>query len=595
MSENLKCGKCKKIYNTGRRLPIELPCSAKICKNRNACKKCVIQHILPSKAEDGSFTCCYSDQHTIASDFLFENDELAFNQVQDRAILTIKCMKHQDQYVEHYCHTCKELICIRCYHQHLQHINVQGGDSNFTPEKFMNYLLFVRPELEKISAQIKLSLKIFNKALSNDKEYYADQIVDRITKSFDLLKNIIPEKDKDKLHLHHPKHKSIITPDPQSMSIQTFEDEELKQDQFDLKSLMQRIRSLELKQLQSQDKYDKLSNINNQFFYKLTKERLKEAEDYQILKQNLENKLNTSLDEITRTTLERIEEEQKSIVALVNQSQQKQDKIIHYQNELTQNTLTQALEQFNENSRNLLTQEFKFKTYALENFKVINKELGKDISSSFFGRKDYDCQLFLDQLKLTEQLTKSFEFQHLVNCEIHKTKSSLLSGQISNFSTKQFKLLFKGSRDGFTATKFHELCDNKGPTVQFIQSEYGQVFGGYASIPLISPNNDFSSIQSDNDAFVFNLTKKSIHKQYRNQQNAVRQNKNCMGMFGGGVQIDRDFAICNNCDENRNSNSRLGWTYKLPHGYEYKSAEANSYLAGKEFFKVLEYEVYSFQ
>eukprot|EP00347_Sterkiella_histriomuscorum_P008677 403344179 len=252
MSDILKCGKCNKIFNTGKRLPIELPCSAKICNFRNACKKCVEKHILTSKAEDGSYKCCYNDQHTIGSDFTLEIDVQTQTQILKRKELTIKCMKHADQYVEHYCTACKELICIRCYPAHMQHINDQGVDSGFSPEIFTNYLMFVIPELEQISAQINLTLKIFKKALSSEKEYFADEVTDRITKSFDLLKKIIPEKDIYKFYLHQPNQNTMTTSEPQGETTYGCEEEckaTINSDQIDQNSLMERIRSLELKRL----------------------------------------------------------------------------------------------------------------------------------------------------------------------------------------------------------------------------------------------------------------------------------------------------------------------------------------------------------
>lgn len=44
-----------------------------------------------------------------------------------------------------------------------------------------------------------------------------------------------------------------------------------------------------------------------------------------------------------------------------------------------------------------------------------------------------------------------------------------------------FKLLYKISRDGGSAEKFHELCDNKGPTVTIFYNTDNNVYGGYLS------------------------------------------------------------------------------------------------------------------
>ena len=41
-----------------------------------------------------------------------------------------------------------------------------------------------------------------------------------------------------------------------------------------------------------------------------------------------------------------------------------------------------------------------------------------------------------------------------------------------------FVLLFRASRDGWAAAKFHAMCDNKGPTVTVVKSG-NNIFGGY--------------------------------------------------------------------------------------------------------------------
>eukprot|EP00347_Sterkiella_histriomuscorum_P006620 403352073 len=188
-------------------------------------------------------------------------------------------------------------------------------------------------------------------------------------------------------------------------------------------------------------------------------------------------------------------------------------------------------------------------------------------------------------MELSDQLKKQL-FKDLVDQEINKTQHSLLQQHISEYSTKQYKLLYCGSRDGFTVDKFHELCDNKGLTVCFILSEYGLVFGGYTSISWTSDYKWYS----DPTAFVFSLSKRSIHKQYRNQQYAVIHQKMFMCAFGGGC----DIAIGDNFDKH-SSNSNLGSTYELPNGYKYQSIEAKQYLAGQKNFKILEIQVYSVQ
>ena len=42
-------------------------------------------------------------------------------------------------------------------------------------------------------------------------------------------------------------------------------------------------------------------------------------------------------------------------------------------------------------------------------------------------------------------------------------------------------LLYRASEHNYQSSKFHQLCDNKGPTLTIIHNEYNHVFGGYVS------------------------------------------------------------------------------------------------------------------
>ena len=53
-----------------------------------------------------------------------------------------------------------------------------------------------------------------------------------------------------------------------------------------------------------------------------------------------------------------------------------------------------------------------------------------------------------------------------------------------------------------------------------------------------------------------------------------------------------DLVIPNDSNINQFSSSGLGNAYELPDGLKYKSNEAQNYLAGSYFFRVLEIETY---
>ncbi|KAK8797189.1 hypothetical protein WA158_004399 [Blastocystis sp. Blastoise] len=71
---------------------------------------------------------------------------------------------------------------------------------------------------------------------------------------------------------------------------------------------------------------------------------------------------------------------------------------------------------------------------------------------------------------------------------------------------KNWILLYRGSRDGYTASDFHRLCDNRGETVSIIKHQghdgYINIFGGYT-------NQSWESsycYKDDSSAFLFTLS-----------------------------------------------------------------------------------------
>ncbi|CDW83367.1 tldc domain-containing protein [Stylonychia lemnae] len=149
----------------------------------------------------------------------------------------------------------------------------------------------------------------------------------------------------------------------------------------------------------------------------------------------------------------------------------------------------------------------------------------------------------------------------------------------------QSKLIFKASIDGFLASSFHSKCDNQGPIISFIQSEHGQIFGAYTSVPWTSNRDKWIS---DNEAFVFSLSKNTLHKQHDNYDFAVNHHDNNIITLGGG----HDIFISNKCNDNSDSYCNLGHVFMAPQGFEYGDEEASNYLAGSEKFIVIEMEMY---
>ncbi|GBB93356.1 hypothetical protein RclHR1_21550002 [Rhizophagus clarus] len=72
-----------------------------------------------------------------------------------------------------------------------------------------------------------------------------------------------------------------------------------------------------------------------------------------------------------------------------------------------------------------------------------------------------------------------------------------------------FELLLRGSRDGFTPKKFHELCDHKPNTVTFIKIKgTEEIIGGYNPLEWKS----YPGWGQTNDSFIFSFKNKNNSK-----------------------------------------------------------------------------------
>lgn len=90
------------------------------------------------------------------------------------------------------------------------------------------------------------------------------------------------------------------------------------------------------------------------------------------------------------------------------------------------------------------------------------------------------------------------------NIEIHAMiKNTIVSrAKLVISSVESFKLLYRGSRDGWTAKDFHRKCDNKGPTLCLFRSTKDYLCAGFTSVSWSSKTGD----KEDYSARIFSLS-----------------------------------------------------------------------------------------
>jgi hypothetical protein len=148
---------------------------------------------------------------------------------------------------------------------------------------------------------------------------------------------------------------------------------------------------------------------------------------------------------------------------------------------------------------------------------------------------------------------------------------------------KEWKLLYRASKHGFRAFKFHQQCNNKGPTLVIIQSN-GFLFGGFT---INSWTSSGGWIKDDSkQTFIFTLT----------NPHGIIPTKYLLSDTSSSIYCDSSYGprfgkdICINDLSNKNSDS-YSW---FPRTYSDSTNKGRVTFTGQEKFKVEEIEVFGF-
>lgn len=148
---------------------------------------------------------------------------------------------------------------------------------------------------------------------------------------------------------------------------------------------------------------------------------------------------------------------------------------------------------------------------------------------------------------------------------------------------KTYKLLYRATRDGFTALAFHTKCDNQGPTVTVITSGKN-VFGGYSEASW-----DSHSVWKTGHAFIFtlsnphNIPPTKFLPGSNPSPTAISCKKKDGPSFGGGYDI--------HVSDNSNVNAE-SYTF-FPISFIDSTRKGYTLFTGKKNFTTTEIEVYA--
>lgn len=202
-------------------------------------------------------------------------------------------------------------------------------------------------------------------------------------------------------------------------------------------------------------------------------------------------------------------------------------------------------------------------------------------------------KMVIPPIKLNSQIQTSFKHDNhrekeyfsdgTLLCHEHQHKLNEFYG----IRNQKWRLVYKGTRDGFTSTDFYRCCDKKGPTMTVIQSTSGHLFGGYTSANWETHDNwEWST---DHDAFLFTLINPHEILPTKYEINATGRNAiGCKSSMGPSFGL---WDICVYSNSNENARSYV----TFPSDYVDSTGRGRLTFTGSHYFKTVEIEVYALQ
>jgi hypothetical protein len=167
------------------------------------------------------------------------------------------------------------------------------------------------------------------------------------------------------------------------------------------------------------------------------------------------------------------------------------------------------------------------------------------------------------------------------------------SSLFEEFRTKQWSLVWRGNRDGFSATDFHKHCDGCSNTLTLIFDTKGNIFEGFTLMKWANSGGykcDYSF-----RSFIFTLknpsgspTRKFALRVEKKEQ-VIFCISSCGPMFGGHG-IAWDILIADNC--NANSSNLTNFDAGCDERTYSDDSDVSYFFIGSEYFRVNEIEIF---
>jgi hypothetical protein len=221
----------------------------------------------------------------------------------------------------------------------------------------------------------------------------------------------------------------------------------------------------------------------------------------------------------------------------------------------------------------------------------VNLDELTQIKECLIKSNEFTANLSFDQATFGRlQLNDFFKRRARFESQIVSGRLEIDLVELCEFSLDDtWRLLYRGSRDGFGTKDFHAKCDGHAKTLTVIKSSSSSnIFGAFTAACWDCSDK----YKWDSHAFVFSL------KNAENRPCKMRIGSNrfhsaifCSSSYGPTFGGASDIYIANNANENMLSCSNLGDSFRHPR-HAALSNEARTFLAGSYYFQLSEIEVF---
>ena len=151
---------------------------------------------------------------------------------------------------------------------------------------------------------------------------------------------------------------------------------------------------------------------------------------------------------------------------------------------------------------------------------------------------DEEINNLTEKIKVLGRIGSKEKF---MNSKINFDKNLVIDWIGKKFTTE---LLFSTSKNGYQPSEFHRLCDNKGPTIIFIETKKGCIFGGYTELDWDTSDK----YKTDESTFLFSINNKAKNKR-KNKLCSICCRGDLAHSFGGDNYPD--FYCMGSCERDK--------------------------------------------